>query len=577
MSVASDNVSIDKKFKEERAKLMSLIYEVEADNAPHIMSHSGEEQVANENIISGSRSMKRRSIFGDQTLEAVPDRSNNPLNMFDSLHNPILEQLTIDLTSQITRQQHTIDALHDRVKSAESHMKTASSWRNTTTSYCSLLLNELGSKNMDRNVLEKLCICLSEHMGIPPIAIGAAKLTEHSEPEPELATETIDPQHKVSIKNVFTITSADIEEKMYHIFSFFTSRMELFKDIDRESCPNSTLPATLLSRKGFFLLCFSLSLFNRRVSMNKVHTVFDRCVLHESKSTRTFSSRLNYHGFCNAIAHMSMLHHDEANNQVLSQSHQEGAFAYSTNNQSKLGEYVNLMWGALTALSEDADKFQLVVGLFGPLAEPKVFSSLMLYQDLLLKEFKVRTNYLVVTGGKDGGYGSEHSSSNNNTRCRSSTSPTKAAAANERDEISGMMGYSSGSSSGICDRTSSNVLLPSTSKRIHDVSKMHVESGFEQLCVDAKIVPKLVRKFATIRRISLFLRALPKELSASYFFACFSCLLTNIVENNQECSASAALGARKPNVDVFMAVMMQVIALIESATLGERDHLSFLA
>jgi hypothetical protein len=98
----------------------------------------------------------------------------------------------------------------------------------------------------------------------------------------------------------------------------------------------------------------------------------------------------------------------------------------------------------------------------------------MHYQDMLLKEFKVRANYLVANG----------------------------FSAKGREESAGAGEVS-------------------PSKRSHDVSKMYAECGFEKLCVDARIVPKMVKKFATVRRISQFARMFPKESSSSYFFACF--------------------------------------------------------
>jgi len=69
-----------------------------------------------------------------------------------------------------------------------------------------------------------------------------------------------------------------------------------------------------------------------------------------------------------------MLHHSEVDNQVLAQSHAEGAFAFCTTNKSKLGDYSKRMWTTLSGLIKDEDKFQVVLGLFSPLSEGKVVS-----------------------------------------------------------------------------------------------------------------------------------------------------------------------------------------------------------
>lgn len=138
-----------------------------------------------------------------------------------------------------------------------------------------------------------------------------------------------------------------------------------------------------------------------------------------------------------------------------------------------------------------------------------------MYQDLLLKEFKVRANYLAMKGTtrqRPGG-SSEKVCSSDDASCSIST--LRGASAKRRANSITTL------ASGVPKDEQSVGRNSSPIKRSHDVSKLHAESGFERLCVDAKIVPKFVPKFATIRRISLFAGVFPKESSISFFFACF--------------------------------------------------------
>jgi len=296
-----DNISVDKKFRDERDKLLFLIDEVEADDAPYLKKNVVAEDDVDASKETSSpqpsraRCMKRRSIWGDQILETAPDENNKPVNVFDSVQDPVLEQLTTDLTSQILRQQVELEALQSRLKSAESQLKTSSAWKNTTTSYCNLLLNELGSDAIDRNVLSSLCSCLSEHIGARLIAVGGMTNTDKDNQSCEqIGSEydnrtnpTADDVNKLPFKTLFTITSGDVEDVLFHVFEVFTTRLEVKPVVDevdssqlstierisserkkmnqnREEMDAARDSAALLSRKSFYLLCFALNIYSSR-------------------------------------------------------------------------------------------------------------------------------------------------------------------------------------------------------------------------------------------------------------------------------------------------------------------------
>ena len=79
--------------------------------------------------------------------------------------------------------------------------------------------------------------------------------------------------------------------------------------------------------------------------------------------------------------------------------------------------------------------------------------------------------------------------------------------------------------------TASETSSISPSKLLKNVTKMHAECGFEQLCVDSKIVPEIINRFAVIRRITLFVRGIvSKDSNNSYLFACLVCSNSNIYD-----------------------------------------------
>jgi hypothetical protein len=266
-----DDISVEQKFKNEKDRLLSLISEIEADDTPYMKPHSlvdVEDEVMNSvPAPSRARCMKRRSIWGDQVLETAPDQNNNPINVFDSVQDPVLEQLTTDLTSQIIRQQNELDVLRAKLATAEGQLKTSCAWKNTTTSYCNLLLNELGNGKTSWNVLNQLCVCLADHIGTPRVAVG--NFPEPSEKETRVgAPVALEPVDQLSIKNLFIVASNNTEDSLYRTFELFTRRGDgkagsgrggqLFPSRGEDG------DAARLSRKNFYLLCFVLDLFNTR-------------------------------------------------------------------------------------------------------------------------------------------------------------------------------------------------------------------------------------------------------------------------------------------------------------------------